>query len=205
MNLDPKNYEETYTRASKPAYNLFEKLLKVYVENGDTVVDVGAGVGIIGKLISKNKKCEIIGIEPDMESAKISNKQNIPNYSPIVAVGEYMPLVERKADVVTSNHMLHWTPDKEKVIREMVRVLKKKGRGLIGDCCYLDNVTHEEIIRSIENTKKEIGHAHKPEEFIRSEDLSQLLEKYEIKIEKSEEILPHPDIKRKYYVISFVK
>jgi len=203
MNLVAKDYEETYTRVSKPAYELFKEFIGLYVENGDLVVDVGAGVGIIEKLIFENKNCEIIGIEPDRKSVKIS--KNISNYSPLLAVGEYMPIRDEIADVVTSNHMLHWTPDKEKVIREMVRVLKNKGRGLIGDCCYLDNVTHEEIIRSMECTRKEIGHAHKSEDFIRVEDLNQLLEKYDMKIVKSEEILPNPDIKRKYYVTSFVK
>jgi ubiquinone/menaquinone biosynthesis C-methylase UbiE len=201
MNLDLKDYEKTYTSKLELSYKLFRKFLRLYVEDGNTVVDIGAGVGIGCKLIHECKEnCEVIGIEKDKESIQISKK--IPNYSPILAKVENMPIRNGVADVVTSNHMMHWVSDKEKVIDEVTRILKRKGRSLIGDSCYLDGVTPEEIAHYMNLTRKNIGHAHRAEDFIKLGDLNNLLEEYSMTILKFEEVIPNPNIKRKYYVTS---
>ena len=56
---------------------------------------------------------------------------------------EELPVADGWADVVISNGVLNLTPDKQKVLAEMFRILRSGGRLQIGDILVDREVTEE--------------------------------------------------------------
>lgn len=109
------------------------------IKEGDTVVDLGSGagndcfiaraeVGEIGKVIG-------IDFSPQMVEKARSNarKHGYTNVEFIEGDIEEMPLVENTADVVVSNCVLNLLPEKNKIFKEVYRVLKQGGHFCISD------------------------------------------------------------------------
>lgn len=113
------------------------------IKEGETLVDLGSGGGIdcfiAAKKVGKNGR--VYGV--DMTDEMLSRAKEA---SPLVAMNlgydivefkkgflEEVPLEDRTADVITSNCVLNLSPDKEKALKEIYRVLKHGGRFCISD------------------------------------------------------------------------
>jgi SAM-dependent methyltransferase len=106
---------------------------------GEKVVDVGSGGGIDSLIASRmvGATGKVVGIDmtPAMlEKARTAAAESgIDNVEFREAYMEELPVPDGWADVVISNGVLNLTPDKQKVLSEMFRVLRPGGRLQIGD------------------------------------------------------------------------
>jgi len=106
---------------------------------GEKVVDVGSGGGIDSLIAARmvGATGKVIGI--DMTPAMLEKARTAAAESGICNVEfreaymEELPVPNGWADVVISNGVLNLTPDKQKALSEMFRVLRPGGRLQIGD------------------------------------------------------------------------
>ena len=106
---------------------------------GERVVDVGSGGGIDSLIAARmvGPSGEVVGI--DMTPAMLERARSAATESGICNVEfreaymEALPVPDGWADVVISNGVLNLTPDKQKAVGEMYRVLRSGGRLQIGD------------------------------------------------------------------------
>jgi ubiquinone/menaquinone biosynthesis C-methylase UbiE len=109
------------------------------LKEGETVLDLGSGGGfdcfVARKLVGD--KGFIIGVDMTPEMIKLSRENLITSgYKNIeFRLGEIenLPVVCDSIDVVISNCVINLSLDKEKVFKEIYRVLKKDGRVSISD------------------------------------------------------------------------
>lgn len=109
------------------------------IKEGDTVIDLGSGAGndcfIARKLIGEKGK--VIGI--DFTTAMIekarANAEKLSFHNVEFRQGdiEQLPVSSNVADVVVSNCVLNLVPNKQAVIKEILRVLKPGGHFSISD------------------------------------------------------------------------
>lgn len=106
---------------------------------GERVVDVGSGGGIDSLIAARmvGPDGEVVGI--DMTPAMLEKARaaaagsGLDNVEFREAYMEALPVPDGWADVVISNGVLNLTPDKQKAVGEMFRVLRPGGRLQIGD------------------------------------------------------------------------
>lgn len=109
------------------------------LQNGEVIVDLGSGRGTdiikATKYIGKSGKA--IGIDLTSEMIEIAKKNaeklNIKNAEFIQGNFEEIPLPDQIADVVISNCAINHAKDKEKIYKEIFRILKNGGRFIISD------------------------------------------------------------------------
>lgn len=120
--------ESTY----KVLIEKIESWMNLKFKEKDRILIVGGGTG--GEFFTLNLKgCEVHAIEPDEKAAKIAQLKAKQigidgNYRFMRAVGEFLPYIENYFDYVLSFTVLEHTQDEEQCIKEMVRVIKSRGR-----------------------------------------------------------------------------
>ena len=107
--------------------------------SGEKVVDVGSGGGIdslvAARMVGSDGK--VVGIDMTqamlMKARTAAAESGIDNVEFREAYMEEIPVSDGWADVVISNGVLNLTPDKQKTLAEMFRVLRPGGRLQIAD------------------------------------------------------------------------
>jgi arsenite methyltransferase len=121
---------------------------------GETVVDLGSGAGIDCFLAAKKvgERGRVIGVDmtPEMleRARENARKSGLANVEFRLGEIENLPVADATVDVVISNCVINLSPDKERVFREVHRVLKPGGRMMVSDI-VLERELPEEIARSV--------------------------------------------------------
>ncbi len=109
------------------------------IKKGDTVIDLGSGAGN-DCFVARNETGEdgrVIGIDftPAMIQKARVNAQTLGYANVEFRQGdiENIPVTANVADVIVSNCVLNLVPDKDKVFKEIFRVLKQGGHFSISD------------------------------------------------------------------------
>ncbi|HEV8386441.1 MAG TPA: arsenite methyltransferase [Nitrososphaera sp.] len=110
------------------------------LQKGETVVDLGSGAGIDVFLSANDVGAtgNVIGIDMTdemLERARRNAKNN--NYSNVEFkkgdIEKRIPVSSDSVDAVISNCVINLTTDKVKAFKEVLRILKSKGRMVISD------------------------------------------------------------------------
>lgn len=109
------------------------------IKEGDTVLDLGSGAGndcfIARAEVGETGRVIGIDFSPQMLEKARNNavKRGYTNVEFIEGDIEDMPLPDKSIDVVVSNCVLNLLPEKNKIFKEIYRVLKKGGHFCISD------------------------------------------------------------------------
>ena len=122
---------------------------------GERVVDIGSGGGIdslvAARMVGPGGKVIGIDMTPEMlEKARAAAAESgFDNVEFHEAYMEELSVADSWADVVISNGVLNLTPDKQKALAEMFRILRPGGRLQIADI-MVDREVPEEAKRKID-------------------------------------------------------
>lgn len=124
-----KEYEEYMknTNHTRAQFSIIDKFLP---EIKGIVLDIATGPGIIAKYIKKKTNCEVYGIDYCKEMIKQAKKTS-KNINFEIGKAESLPYPDNYFDVVTCSYGFYWFKDIGKVILEVRRVLKPRGRFIV--------------------------------------------------------------------------
>ncbi|SNX54270.1 methyltransferase domain-containing protein [Thermoanaerobacterium sp. RBIITD] len=121
------------------------------LKEGENVLDLGCGRGNdvlnAAQIIGENGVAVGLDLTKKMidEAEKSRMNHNIKNAEFIVGDVENIPLPDDKFDAVISDCVINHAKDKEKVYREIHRVLKDGGRFIVSDVVSIDKLPDEII------------------------------------------------------------
>jgi SAM-dependent methyltransferase len=138
---------------------------------GEAVLDLGSGGGIDCFLAARRVGPEgkVIGVDmtPEMIHLARENaqKSGLRNVEFRLGEIENLPLGNDSVDAAISNCVINLSPDKERVFREIYRVLKRGGRMMVSDI-IIDGELPERVKDSVAAYTGCIGGALKRDEYL---------------------------------------
>lgn len=153
----PLSLVESFTGANNPQpfVNLTE---------GEVVLDLGCGAGLdlyfYAKAVGASGKVLGLDLSLDMVTKARLNmeKVGLQNVEVICGPAHEIPLEDSSVDIVTSNGIYNLSPDKEKVMLEVIRVLKPGGRTAFSEIILKEQLP-EEIRKNVNDWFRCIGGA----------------------------------------------
>jgi len=139
--------------------------------SGETVLDLGSGGGIDCFLAARRvgPQGRVIGVDMTAEmidlARKNAEKSDLKNVEFRQGEIERLPVEDSSVDAVISNCVINLSTDKERVFREIHRVLKPGGRMMVSDI-VLDNELPEKVKNSVAAYTGCIGGALKRQDYL---------------------------------------
>ncbi len=141
------------------------------LQQGETVLDLGAGAGIDCFLAAKavGETGRVIGVDMTAEmldrARENARKHHFANVDFRLGEIENLPVGDATVDVVISNCVINLSPDKARVFAEAYRALKPGGRMMISDIVLLKDLPAH-LLESTESYVECIAGASRKEEYL---------------------------------------
>jgi ubiquinone/menaquinone biosynthesis C-methylase UbiE len=130
-----RHYDQQFFHYNAKTINATTQFVKDI--NDKTVLDIGCGTGIFLKLLSSHYPlAELTGVDIVDNMLHIARQKLPDSVALIEASACHLPVSDNSVDLITSTSALHYFPDQELALREMLRVLKPTGELIITDWCY---------------------------------------------------------------------
>jgi len=116
------------------------------IQTGESVLDIGSGAGvdtlIAAMMAGPTGKVVGIDIVPEMLRRAESNlaMTDLHNVTFRMASGEDLPFLDAEFDSVISNGVINLIPDKPRLLKEVIRVLKPGGSLMLADQVAIGSV-----------------------------------------------------------------
>ena len=134
--FDPKKIDVLDAEERKIWQNPEEILGIIEIKPTFVVADIGCGSGFFTLVVSK-KVAKVYAVDVQMEMLESLEDKirslKIENIKSLLAWENEIPLENNSVDLLLSMNTLHEFDDKERMVFEMKRVLKKGGKVLIAD------------------------------------------------------------------------
>lgn len=153
----PQSFIESFTGANNPQPF-------VELKEGEIVLDLGCGAGLdlyfYANSVGEKGKIYGLDISEDMVNKAQSNMEavGIKNVKIKCGHSDNLPFEDNFFDVVASNGIYNLSPNKEKVMEEVLRVLKAGGRTVFCEIVLKEPLS-EDIRKNIDDWFKCIGGA----------------------------------------------
>jgi SAM-dependent methyltransferase len=119
-------YERLMGRWSRPLAGLFVTF--VSLADGDAVLDVGCGTGAITSAVAASRpSARITGVDPSATFVAHAHERARGRIRFVVGDGRQLPLMASAFDGTLSLLVLNFIPDRERAVREMIRVTRPRG------------------------------------------------------------------------------
>ncbi|MBI3016200.1 MAG: methyltransferase domain-containing protein [Candidatus Tectomicrobia bacterium] len=106
---------------------------------GEVILELGAGGGLDTALLARKvgPSGKVIGIDLSLAMVRKAvtglGRLGLPNVRCVQALAEELPLPDSSVDWVVSNGIFNLSPEKERILEEVHRVLKPRGRVLCSE------------------------------------------------------------------------
>ena len=135
---------------------------EVCPQAGDAILDLGCGTGELSAYLAElvGPEGKVVAVDPDNERIRVARKSydEIKNLSFVEGNASTFPGIGSESyDIIFSNHVIHWIPDKQEVFKNMF------GGGKIaihyGDHCFSFLMSAYKILNP-ENTERILDMFH---------------------------------------------
>jgi SAM-dependent methyltransferase len=164
LDRSPRGMWESFTGAGNPQ-------TFVDANPGETLLDLGCGAGLdlylYAQKIGPTEK--LFGL--DLSQPMLDKARNnlaavgISNVEWLNASADDIPLPDNSIDLVTANGIYNLSPDKDAVMREVVRVLKPGGRTVFAEIVLTSELPYE-LRREVNDWFRCIGGALVQQDFL---------------------------------------
>lgn len=143
---DYSEIAKCYDRVRSAPYEVWLSKIIEYgqISSVSTALDVGCGTGRYPLNILSLRNCMFCGLEPSVQMLKQAvQKDKARRVLWVCGDGQQLPFRNSLFDCIYMTLVIHHIDDKEMALKEMFRVLKKKGR-----CVILTN-SHSRIKKHV--------------------------------------------------------
>jgi len=125
-------YHKRWATASKGPFQSTKKLVSsLEIKNGDHVLDVASGTGVVTKILKQKvgKTGYVIGADTSTSAIKIAKKWNEKSQNLLFVNADAENFsFKKKFDVITCQYALFFFPNSQKALKKMKNSLKKDGK-----------------------------------------------------------------------------
>jgi arsenite methyltransferase len=117
---------------------------------GEVVLELGSGGGFDTALLARGlgPMTKVIGVDLSLEMIRRAARSladlELPNVSATQAAAEELPVCDNSVDWVVSNGIFNLSPEKDKILSEIHRVLRPNGRVLCSEIVLYQEPSPEE-------------------------------------------------------------
>jgi len=144
-------------------WNATRELIELcQIEKGMYVLDVGCGIGKTPCYIAKRHGCRVVGVDISAKmidwSGETAKREGVEYKVEFrVADAQDLPFEDGLFDVVIGESVLSFVPDRQKALREYVRVTKPGGYIGLNESAWLKTPVPTELIDQMDHTRAFLG------------------------------------------------